>query len=74
MWPTVPATAYATVSHGVVTGFVVTNAGSGYSSPPVISLDGMPAVRAVATLSFDADFAKNGAVKEITLVPTTTAP
>jgi len=68
MWPTVPATAYATVSNGVVTGIVVTNSGSGYSSPPIVSIEGMPNVHAEATLSFDTDFMKNGAVKEIALV------
>jgi hypothetical protein len=67
MWPTVPATGYATVKDGVVTGFVVTNPGSGYSSPPDIAVQGMPDVHATATLSFDTDFSKNGAVKEITL-------
>jgi hypothetical protein len=67
MWPTVEATAYATVSNGVVTGFTTTNPGSGYSSPPTVSLPGMPDAQATATLSFDTDFSKNGAVKEITL-------
>jgi hypothetical protein len=65
MWKTVPAEAYATVSNGVVTGFTITNPGSGYSSPPAISLKGMDDPHVVATLAFDADFAKNGSVREI---------
>jgi hypothetical protein len=67
MWPTAEATAYATVSNGTVTGFVVTNPGSGYSSPPVVTVQGMPDVHAVAELGFDPDFSKNGAVRAITL-------
>jgi len=69
MWPTLDATAYATVSKGVVTGFTVTNPGSGYSSPPTVSLQGMPDAHATATLSFDTDFSKNGAIKEIAQSP-----
>jgi len=60
LWKTVPATAYATVVNGVVTGFVITNPGSGYSSPPTISLQGMDDPHVVATLAFGTDFAKNG--------------
>jgi hypothetical protein len=68
MWRNTPATAYATVRDGVVTGFTMTNPGSGYSSPPKISVAGMPDVAATATLSFGTDFKTNGSIKEITLV------
>jgi hypothetical protein len=67
LWPTHDATGYATVSNGVVTGFVVTNPGYGYSSPPSVSIQGMPNVKATATLSFDTDFSKNGSVKSVAL-------
>jgi hypothetical protein len=67
MWPTAEATGYATVSNGMVTGFVVTSPGYGYSSPPTVSVKGMPDTQAVATLSFDTDFAKNGSVQSIAL-------
>lgn len=69
MWPTVPATGYATVKDGAVTGFVITNAGSGYSSPPVVAVEGMPAVKTTASLAFDPDFAKNGSVASVVTVP-----
>jgi len=65
MWRTTPATAYATVRDGVVTGFTITNPGSGYSSPPAISLPGMDDPHATASLSFGTDFSKNGSIKEI---------
>jgi hypothetical protein len=65
MWRNMPATAYATVRDGVVT-FTVTNPGSGYSSPPKVSVAGMADLKASATLSFGVDFSKNGSIKEIT--------
>jgi hypothetical protein len=67
MWRTTPATAYATIQNGVVTGFIVTNPGSGYSSPPSVSIPGMPGLKVTVTLSYDTDFKKNGAIKEIKL-------
>ena len=67
MWRTTPATAYATIQNGVVTGFVITNAGSGYSSPPTVSVAGMPGVKATVTLVYDTDFKKNGSISKITL-------
>jgi hypothetical protein len=69
LWKTVPAEAYATVVNGNVTGFTITNPGSGYSSPPAISLKGMDDPHVVANLSFGTDFAKNGSIKEIVPAP-----
>jgi hypothetical protein len=68
MWPTADAAGYALVSHGVVTGFVVTNAGYGYSSPPSVSLQGGPDVQTVVTLAFDPNFSKNGSIQSVALV------
>lgn len=67
MWRAVPATAYATVSKGVVTGFTITNPGSGYSTPPTISLKGMADPQVTASLSFGTEFSKNGSIKEIAM-------
>lgn len=43
------ATATATVTGGVVTGIVITNAGSGYTSPPTITFSGGAGTGAAAT-------------------------
>jgi len=67
MWPTHDAAGYATVSNGVVTGFVITDGGFGYSSPPTVSVKEMPGVQTAATLSFSTDFEKNGAVASVAL-------
>lgn len=66
-WPHTQATAQAIVENGVVTGFVITNPGSGYSSTPTVTVSGAGNVSAVATVSYTTDFATNGAVTAITL-------
>jgi hypothetical protein len=67
MWRNIPAVAYATVRDGVVTGFTITNPGSGYSSPPKVAIPGMNDLKVTATLSFGVDLAKNGSIQEITV-------
>ncbi len=67
MWPTTPAVATARVVDGMVKSFTITGAGSGYSSPPQVSVEGMPDVKADASLDFGSDFKTNGSVKAIAL-------
>ena len=69
LWPTHDAAGYATVNNGVVTSFVITDSGFGYSSPPTVSLKDMPNVQTTATLAFDTNFEKNGAVQSVALAP-----
>ncbi|MGI4791030.1 MAG: hypothetical protein ACRYFS_19565 [Janthinobacterium lividum] len=66
-WPATPAAAYALVEHGVITGYVVTSGGSGYSSAPGVTVPGITG-RAVAVLSFSKSFSANGAVSSIVVV------
>jgi hypothetical protein len=66
-WPRIPATATAIVENGVVTGFVITNPGSGYSSVPIVTVTSAGNVTAVATVSYTTDFNTNGSVTAITL-------
>ena len=49
--------------------YVITDPGYGYSSPPDVFMKGMLNSRAVATLSFDPDFSKNGSVKSLSTPP-----
>jgi hypothetical protein len=65
MWRNTPAAAYATLRDGVVSGFTITNPGSGYSSPPKVSVPGMNDLQVTATLSFGADLTRNGSIQEI---------
>jgi hypothetical protein len=69
MWRATPAAGYAAVRNGVVTGITITDPGSGYSSPPSLSVPSMTNVTLTATLSFSTDFAKNGSIKEIQIGP-----
>lgn len=68
LWPTRPAVAYALVKEGVVTGYVVTSGGSGYSSAPTVTVPGLPGAAARAQLSFSKAFDKNGAISAITIL------
>ena len=67
MWPTNPATAYALVQNGAVTGFTITSGGAGYSSPPSVSVPGTNGLNASVELMFSRNFAENGSVKAITV-------
>jgi hypothetical protein len=66
MWRCAPAKAFAIVVGGVVTGFKITNPGSGYSSPPMVSIPGMNGFKAKVTLVFSKRFDTNGSVSAIT--------
>ena len=48
-----------------MTGYVVTDGGAGYSSPPTVTVPGVAGAVGVAHLSFSTDFDKNGAVATI---------
>jgi hypothetical protein len=65
LWPTKPATAFATVKNGVVDSITISDAGSGYSSPPKISVPGHQEIALKSTLSFSRDLKSNGSVKAI---------
>ena len=67
MWRNTPATAYATVRNRVVTGFTITNPGSGYSSLPQVSLSGVANLKATATVSYSTDLNKNGTITALAL-------
>jgi hypothetical protein len=64
-WPTKPAKGYAVVADGKITKLVVTDPGSGYNTPPDVTIPGVDGVRVRATLSFGKDLAKNGGVTAV---------
>jgi len=66
LWKHRSAAATAIITTGVVTGFKITDAGAGYSSPPTVTVAGYD-VRATATLSFGTDLATNGSIKAIAI-------
>jgi hypothetical protein len=67
MWRNKPATANALVKNGTVIGYEIIDGGSGYTSPPTVSVAGMQGVTAKVDLSFGKVMESNGAVSSITV-------
>jgi len=67
MWPTREAKAFAVVENGQVTAFEITDGGSGYNSPPEVSVPGFPSGNATTEIAFGSILESNGAVKSINL-------
>lgn len=67
MWPTEEAVAYALVEDGRVVRFEIESGGSGYTSPPWVSVPGIPGYQATSQVAFSTHFEENGRVVEITL-------
>lgn len=68
LWKVTAAKAHAVVEDGKVTQIVVTDAGSGYSTPPTATLTGMASTRLKVILQMSKDFKANGSVKSIEVV------
>lgn len=70
IWPTKPAAAYAVVEKGAVTGYVVTDGGSGYSSVPTISVPGFRnPPKLYVPIGHSETLEKNGTILSITTYP-----
>jgi hypothetical protein len=67
LWTNTPAKAYALVENGKIKKIVLTDHGSGYSSPPQATLKDMKNALLSVTLAFDKDFANNGSVAKVEL-------
>lgn len=68
VWQRTPATATAIINDGKVTGFEITDPGSGFSTPPAVKVDGYENVNVEVTIEFSTDFRKNGRVTAISVV------
>lgn len=67
LWKHTPAKGYAVVEDGRVKKVVVTEAGSGYSTPPRVAAQGLERVTLKVTLRFGKDLKKNGSIASIDL-------
>jgi hypothetical protein len=65
LWKHKEAKAHAIVENGKVTKVIVTDPGFGYSSPPKVTVNGLPDAELRVSLLFDKDFQKNGSIKAI---------
>jgi hypothetical protein len=68
LWPTKDAKAQALVEDGKIKQIVVTEPGSGYSSPPEVKVEGFPKVEFKVTLGFSKELKKNGTVAGVEVV------
>ncbi len=68
MWPVKPAKGYATVEKGKVIAIVITDPGSGYTTAPMATLDGIN-VKTSVKLGFSKRFEANGSVASIRIIP-----
>lgn len=64
LWPTKPAKAQATIVDGKVTKIEVTESGSGYSSPPTATIEGLD-VRLTVKVKYGKELKTNGAVTAV---------
>jgi hypothetical protein len=67
LWRVKPAAAYALVKNGAVIGYEVVSGGSGYSSPPKVSVPDFKDASAKVELVFGKVMESNGAVSAITV-------
>jgi len=69
MWKHVPASATAIVKDGMITGFKIINAGSGYLTKPKVSVTGFEGVKVKALVRFTQEFTTNGSIESLTIEP-----
>ena len=66
MWPHTAAVANAVIANGKVVSIGIVRAGSGYTSTPVVTVPGHPAVKVKATLAFGKSLGSNGSLASLT--------
>jgi hypothetical protein len=71
LWPTTPAKAHAVVAGGQIQRIVVTEPGSGYCSPPEVTVEGFgkSGVALKAKLGLSKELKKNGSIAAVEIVP-----
>jgi hypothetical protein len=73
LWPTEEAEAYAEVKDGKIVRVVVTAAGSGYSSPPMVRVEGYEKAKLTARLLLSEELEENGGLAAVDVVDRRTA-
>lgn len=65
LWKNTAAKGHAVVESGKVTKVVITEAGSGYCTPPQVTIQGMEKVTLTAKLHLDKELKKNGSIAAV---------
>ncbi|MBC8353302.1 MAG: hypothetical protein H8E66_14990 [Planctomycetes bacterium] len=68
VWKRTAVSATAIIKGGKVTGFNITNPGSGYTMAPMVQVAGYDDLELDVTIGFSTDFAENGSVASITVL------
>lgn len=68
LWPNKPAAIAAFVKNGEVLSYRVIDGGSGYSSPPKLSVPGARSAPVSVKLCFGQSLSANGSISEVTIV------
>ncbi|MDA7915973.1 hypothetical protein N9B94_01915 [Verrucomicrobia bacterium] len=68
LWPHSDASVTASIKGGNVTGFVITDAGYGYTVAPNVTVAGFPSLKVKATLEFSTEFKQNGRLSKIEII------
>ena len=67
LWKNQPATASALVKAGAIIGYEITSGGYGYTTPPTVTVPGMPGATAKVEIVYGKDMEANGSVAAITM-------
>lgn len=69
LWNHTPAKANALVKGGAVIGYEIVEPGAGYTTPPLVSIPGVPGAAAPkVVLAFGKEFEKNGSISAINIL------
>jgi hypothetical protein len=68
-WPVKAAVGYAVVQNGIVLRYVITDGGSGYSSPPQVTIKDLPGATGTAQIAYGPAFDRNGSVSSVVVAP-----
>lgn len=67
LWRNQSAAASALVKDGAIVGYEIIRGGFGYTTPPTVSVPGMPSVSAKVEIAFGKDMEANGSIAAITV-------
>ncbi|HVX14987.1 MAG TPA: hypothetical protein VHC22_27600 [Pirellulales bacterium] len=65
LWPVKAAAGHAILKNGRLESIVITDPGSGYNSPPSVTIPGFPDIALTAKLAFGSDLKKNGSLASV---------
>ena len=67
LWKNTSAEGYAVVVKGKITAFKITKPGSGYTTPPTVTIPGFESQLIKPTLKFSAEFEINGSISKLSI-------